>query len=218
MVKPRVVETTDGIQGEYNVQIFDAMARRMRDKGWTEVGSIIKSGLDHDLALEYGCGPGYIGLEWLMKTQNTKLKAVDISPEMIKLAQKNAAEYGLQSRVEYALNDGKNIPFPENTFDAVFTTSSFHEWQDPIVILSEFFRILKPGGKAFVSDLRRDMSPLIKWFIYAVTKPKEIRPGLLTSLAAAYTVTEAEEIFKKTPFRNFSAQPNPFGLNIIAVK
>lgn len=218
MSSHRIQETTTGIQAEYDVKMFDQMARRLRDNGWTELLSIIKSGVDHGLALEYGPGPGYIGLEWLKKTKGTTLKGVDISAAMVELASKNAAEYGFTDRAEYILNDGKTIPFPKETFDAVFSTSSFHEWENPEVAIDEIYRVLKPGGRLFIGDLRRDMSFLIRWFMWLSVKPQEIRPGLLTSIKSSYTAPEAQDLMKKTKFKDFAVKSNPMGLIITAVK
>ena len=69
MVKPRVVETNQGITGDFNVQMYDQMQRHLRDKGFMETHDIIKSGIDSGTVLELGPGPGYLGLEWLKKTQ-----------------------------------------------------------------------------------------------------------------------------------------------------
>lgn len=218
MAKRRQPETDDGIQDDFIVDVYNQMARRMRDKGWMETDSIIKSGIDSGTALEIGPGPGYLGLEWLKKTDNTILKGVDVSPDMIELAGKNAAEYGFSERVEYVKNEGKENPFADSTFDAVFTNGSLHEWAEPELILNEVHRVLKPGGRYFISDLRRDMCVLIKWFMYAVTKPKEIRPGLITSINAAYTAEEIREILNKTRLKDCEISANLMGLTVKGIK
>jgi len=46
MIKPRVVETAEGIQGDFDVKMYDRMMRRMRDKGWLETREILKAGID----------------------------------------------------------------------------------------------------------------------------------------------------------------------------
>ena len=56
--------------------------RNMRDKGWIETNSILKEGISSGLALEIGPGPGYLGLEWLKKTGQTRLKGPEISDDM----------------------------------------------------------------------------------------------------------------------------------------
>jgi len=218
MPKPRIIETDEGIQGDFNVQIYDQMQRRLRDKGWIETKDIIKSGITSGLALEVGPGPGYLGLEWLRLTQDTWLKGLDISPDMIKIAEKNAAEYGLSDRVEYVLSSGEKIPFEENSFDAVFTNGSLHEWSEPKKTFDEVWRVLKPGGRIFISDLRRDMSVLIRWFLWINTKPKEIRPGLISSINAAYTPDELKELIQGTKLNSCSVSANLIGMNLIGKK
>jgi len=218
MPKPRIVETDQGIQGEFNVQIYDQMQRRLRDKGYSETKDIIKSGINSGLALEVGPGPGYLGLEWLKLTEGTKLKGLDISPDMIKMAEKNAEEYGLSDRVEYVQSSGEKMPFEDNMFDAVFTNGSLHEWSEPKKTFDEIWRILKPGGRVFISDLRRDMSFVIRWLLWINSKPKEIRPGLITSINAAYTPDELKELVKGTNLENCDVAYNLIGLKIVGVK
>ena len=218
MPKPRKVETDQGIQGEFNVQIYDQMQRRLRDKGYIETKDIIKSGINSGLALEVGPGPGYLGLEWLKLTQESMLKGLDISPDMIKIAEKNAEEYGLSDRVEYVLSSGEKIPFEHNMFDAVFTNGSLHEWSEPQKTFDEIWQVLKPGGRVFISDLRRDMSFLIRWFLWINTKPKEIRPGLISSINAAYTPDELGELIKGTNLAQCKVSANMIGLKLTGVK
>lgn len=218
MIKPRVVETGEGIQGDFDVRIYDRMMQRMRDKGWLETWEIVKAGITHGLALEVGPGPGYLGLEWLKKSARTSLKAVEISPAMIEIARRNAEEYGLSGRVEYVKGDAGKIPFDDNLFDGAFTNGSLHEWAEPKNVLSEIYRVLKPGGKYFVSDLRRDMHPLVKWFMQAVTKPKKIRPGLRSSIAAAYLVEEIEALLRECLPGGYRVEKKAMGLVITGTK
>jgi len=218
MTKSRVIETNDGIQGEIEVAIYDTMQRRLRDKGWIETKDIIKSGITAGVALEIGPGPGYLGLEWLKNTEGTTLKGVEISPDMIKIAQKNAEEYGFLERTEYVLGTGNAIPLSEGAFDAAFSNGSLHEWENPEDTFNEMWRMLKPGGRLLVSDLRRDMNPIIRWFMWISTKPKEIRPGLITSIKAAYTPNELERLLGQTDVKNFTIKGTAFGIVVTAMK
>jgi len=218
MVRKRIAETDQGIQGEFNVRIFDKMQRRMRDRGWLEVKAIIASGIDHGLALEIGPGPGYLGLEWLKLTRGTELQGLDISPDMIALAEANADEYGLVDRVRYVLGAGQKLPFGGGTFDAVFSNGSLHEWSEPEMTFEEISRVLKPGGRFFISDLRRDVLLPVRWFLYLASSPREIRPGLVTSLNAAYTPGEAGELLERTSLDTGKVRKNPIGLEIVGKK
>jgi ubiquinone/menaquinone biosynthesis C-methylase UbiE len=218
MVRERVVETNDGIQGGFTVDIYDQMQRRFRDKGWMETKAIIRSGINKGSVLEVGPGPGYLGLEWLKQTNGTRLTGLDISPDMISIARRNAVDYGLTERTEYVESDGSRIPFDDNTFDAVFSNGSLHEWSDVSGTLSEIWRVLKPHGRIFISDLRRNMIAPVKWFMLLATKPKAIRPGLITSINASYIKPEVERLLLDSKFDNFSVFCNPMGLQINATK
>ena len=217
-IKPRIIETDEGIQGEFNVTMYDKMHRRLRDKGWIETNSIIAFGIDSGLALEIGPGPGYLGLEWLKKTANTNLKCVEISRDMIKIAEKNAKEYNYMDRVEYKEGKAEEIPFNDNIFDAVFSNGSLHEWPDPMKAFNEIYRVLKIGGKFFVSDLRRDMNPFVKFFLKLYSKPKEMRLGLISSINAAYTKEELIVMLNKTPLKNAKVSQSVIGNEIKGIK
>jgi len=218
MVKKRIVETNSGIQDELDVEIYDRFLRIMRDRGWLETNQIITNNINKGLSLEIGPGPGYLGLEWLKKTEGTQLKGIEISANMIKLAEKNANEYGLSSRVNYVMGDSSNMPFSDNTFAGVFTNGSLHEWSQPEKIFNEIYRVLKPQGIYFISDMRRDMNFVIKWFMKAIAKPVEIRSGLITSINASYTPKEIQSILSGTALKNSTISCNPIGIIIKGIK
>jgi ubiquinone/menaquinone biosynthesis C-methylase UbiE len=218
MPRTRIVETDSGIQGEFTVTLYDEMHRRLRDKGWIETNDIITCGIDKGLALEVGPGPGYLGLEWLKHTQGTTLKGLDISTDMISLAECNAEEYGLSDRVEYIHSSGERIPFEDESFDAVFTNGSLHEWSKPRDTFNEIWRVLRSGGRVFISDLRRDMFFLVKWFLWINTKPKEIRSGLITSINASYTPDELRELITTTKLFNCEVSANLIGLKLAGTR
>lgn len=217
-MKLRRPETEHGITGESVTAAYDAMMRRMRDRDWLETKDVIKAGIDSGQVLEVGPGPGYLGLEWLSRTHNTTLRGLDISEDMIALANRNAAQYGLLSRVQYLKGDACAMPFESDYFDGVFSNGSLHEWERPEAILNEVARVLKPGGRYHISDLRRDMSPLIKWLMWLLTKPKEMRQGLLTSVAAAYTLGELTTMVGRTVLVGGTVRQNVIGLSISGEK
>jgi len=110
------------------------------------------------------------------------------------------------------------MPFGDDLFDAVFTNGSLHEWDNPKSTLNEIWRVLKTGGRFFISDLRRDIFPLMKWLMWLCTKPKEIRPGLVLSMNAAYTTDELNELVKGTKLKNYQVTSNLVGLKLLGIK
>ncbi len=89
---------------------------------------------------------------------------------------------------------------------------------DPVKIFNEIHCILKPNGIVCITDMRRDVNPMIKWMIYCLTKPKEIRPGFLSSLNASYTPDEIKNLLAKTNLKDIMMSKEFFGLCITAKK
>lgn len=219
MVKPRVIETYEGIQQPPTVRDFDQMARYQRNKRQIVYAALTKNGLSTGIGLEIGPGPGYVGLEWLKATQDTSLTGLEISMEMIKVATRNAAEYGFENRVNYIHgNATEQFPFENDTFDAVFSYSSLHEWENPGNVFNEIHRVLKPGGRFLISDLRRDISFFIRLMMKSTVKQSSMKAGLLTSLAAAYTADEISEILFNTKLNSFRVVKSPFGMYVTGMK
>jgi ubiquinone/menaquinone biosynthesis C-methylase UbiE len=218
MTKSRIPETDHGIQGKIAVAQYDQMQRSFRDKGWMETPALLKYDITNGQALEIGHGPGYLGLEWLKQTEGTTLVGLDISPDMGTLAQRNAQEYGLTARAQYRLGNCDHLPFDDNTFDAVFTNGSLHEWANPRSAFDEIWRVLKPGGHYFISDLRRDMSFLMRAFLWLSVRPTAMRPGLLTSVGAAYTPQELQDLIAKTRLKDGTVVGNLIGVEISGVR
>lgn len=131
---------------------------------------------------------------------------------MIQIAERNATEYGFKDRVTYIEGNAQKMPFEDNLFDAVFSNGSLHEWEHPKEIIKEIHRVLKSGGKFRISDLKRDMSFPVKLFLKCVSKPKEIRPGLISSINAAYTEDEIRILIEKTGLKGVIVRSNPIGL------
>ncbi|MCE1255138.1 MAG: class I SAM-dependent methyltransferase, partial [Anaerolineae bacterium] len=180
--------------------------------------SIIESGIVSGHALEIGHGPGYLGLEWLKNTTQTRLTGLDISPDMSRLAMQNARSYALKDRVKYDCGRGDDLPYEDNLFDAVFTNGSLHEWSNPLETFNEIFRVLKPGGLYFISDLRRDMPFYMRYLLWWGTKPAFIRPYLISSINAAYTAGEIKGMLKRCLTNTALVESQLIGIKITGKK
>lgn len=108
--------------------------------------------------LEVAPGPGYFCIE-LAKLGPYAVTGLDLSPTMVEIARKKAAEAGVQ--VDFTQGNSASLPFARETFDFLVCRAAFKNFAQPVKALQEMARVLKPGGRALVIDLRRDASPAV---------------------------------------------------------
>jgi len=71
---------------------------------------------------------------------------VDIHPGMVAYARAQAEKHGLNGRVNFRQGDAQDLPFDDNTFDAVIVESVTVFTQDSQQAVNEYVRVVKPGG------------------------------------------------------------------------
>lgn len=218
MVKPRVVEADKGIPEKYKVETCDSLQRRLKDKGWIGANLVLDTGIKEGLSLEIGSGPGFLGLEWLKRTEDTYLKGLEIRPEMIKVAEKNAHEYGVESRVKYYQGNVHEMPFDDEAFDAVFSNGALHEWSYPVKVFNEVWRVLRTGGRYCISDLRRDMNGVVRWFLRLNLGRSAHRMGLESWVNSSYIAQEIRPILGMSYLWGYKVRKSSFGLAVTGQK
>jgi ubiquinone/menaquinone biosynthesis C-methylase UbiE len=82
------------------------------------------------------------------------VSGVDLSPEHIRIAQKRFALYGLAADLRLA--DAEQLPFEDESFDAVYTFGVIHHTPDTQKAVDEIYRVLKPGGTAIIGVYHRN--------------------------------------------------------------
>ncbi|MFH1651220.1 MAG: class I SAM-dependent methyltransferase [Chloroflexota bacterium] len=103
--------------------------------------------------LNVGCAHGP---DFLPFREGFELHGVDISPEMLKLAEKYAAKHGFT--VKLAEADARQLPYPDATFDRALAVATYHHLpgkEAQLAALRELFRVMKLGGEAFVTVWNR---------------------------------------------------------------
>ena len=106
--------------------------------------------------LEVAPGPGYFCIE-LARLGSYAITGLDISRTFVKMAAKKAEAAGVA--VSFNQGSASNMPFPRGSFDFLLCRAAFKNFAQPVGALQEMCRVLKPGGRALIIDLRRDASP-----------------------------------------------------------
>jgi len=105
--------------------------------------------------LEVAPGPGYLAIE-LARLGDYRVVGLDISHSFVEMARRNAREAGVMVRFEHG--NASAMPFAQDSFDAIVCRAAFKNFARPVEALNEMHRVLRPGGKALVYDLRPDAS------------------------------------------------------------
>jgi ubiquinone/menaquinone biosynthesis C-methylase UbiE len=116
---------------------------------------VADAGLPGDArVLDVGTGPGRVPLAIARAVPALRVEGLDLSPEMVAQAARNAAEAGLADRVHFTVGDVAGLPYAAASFDLVVSTMSQHHWADVGAGLAELRRVLRPGGRVWIYDLR----------------------------------------------------------------
>ncbi len=177
---------------------------------------------DNSDILEIGPGPGWIGIWMAKENQTLKITGLELSEDMIRVANKNKKKEGVTDQVFYINGNAENMhQFPDNSFDVVFGNGTLHHWENPVKIINEICRVLKPNGIFCISDGRRDIGlgakvifHTVKWFI-----PKFMRIGWKTSINAGYTPEELTEILDQSDLKGkYELKADLFDLIVFNLK
>lgn len=118
-------------------------------------------------ALDVGCGTATLLAILSRDPLAERLVGLDYSPSMIAQAsQKKLADPDLAGRLLLTVGDAERLPFASAAFDVVTCCNSFHHYPHQSVALSEFRRVLRPGGLLVLIDGFRDN--VVGWVIFDI--------------------------------------------------
>ncbi len=105
--------------------------------------------------LDVGTGPGHIPALLCPRIASSRIVALDHAMAMLELARRRVRQAGLARRVWLVRGDAKAMPFATGCFDAVFSNTILHHLAQPQWLLTEAWRVLRPGGVLLIRDLMR---------------------------------------------------------------
>ncbi|WP_395437240.1 bifunctional demethylmenaquinone methyltransferase/2-methoxy-6-polyprenyl-1,4-benzoquinol methylase UbiE [Gaetbulibacter aquiaggeris] len=141
--KEQVIQMFDNISGDY-----DGLNRVISfgiDIQWRKKVVKLVEKTNPKSILDIATGTGDLAIA-LAKTNANKIIGLDISSGMLDIGKQKIIKKELQETIEMVLGDSENMPFEDNTFDAITVAFGIRNFETLEKGLSEILRVLKPNG------------------------------------------------------------------------
>ncbi|MEA3452621.1 MAG: bifunctional demethylmenaquinone methyltransferase/2-methoxy-6-polyprenyl-1,4-benzoquinol methylase UbiE [Bacteroidota bacterium] len=133
------------------------------DKRWRKKIRKHISTLKHKKILDVATGTGDLAIE-LAKIKTTKIHGIDIAEKMIEIGQKKVKAKKLEDIVHLQTADALNIPFDDNTFDAITCAFGVRNFENLSNGLKEIYRVLKTNGTFLILEFSHPKNNIVNFF------------------------------------------------------
>ncbi len=117
-----------------------------------------------DVFLEIGCGGGVL-LNMALESV-AQAKAIDHSPDMVRIARDRNQEAISEGRVEIVQGNAESLPWDDNSFTCATANQMFFFIDKPLIVLKEFYRVLKPGGRLVITSTEDSILPKLLFVLW----------------------------------------------------
>jgi demethylmenaquinone methyltransferase/2-methoxy-6-polyprenyl-1,4-benzoquinol methylase len=219
--KEQVTKMFDTISNEYdglNRVISFGIDVKWRNKVVTLVGETQPKSI-----LDIATGTGDLAIN-LVKTNAEKIVGLDISEGMLNVGRKKITKKNLDQTITMMVGDSENLPFEDDTFDAITVAFGIRNFENLEKGLSEILRVLKPNGIFVILETSVPVKTPFKQGYKFYTKYVLPKIGKLFSkdqMAYSYLSESASvfphgevlnNILRKIGFINVNNKPQTFGV------
>lgn len=186
--------------------IYERVARLAIDSYYAPLAREIVAELGSGRILDVGTGPGYLPMEIAKRTKSIAVVGIDATDKMIQLAYREAKVQGLAHQLTFLVGNAYSLMFEDSSFDMVISTGVLHALRDPVRALREVYRVLKPGGVAWILDPAQILTVRnfphwrrsLNWWEKIGYKIHSWLPR--TGPPGRFSQEEVKELLAKTPF------------------
>ena len=118
-----------------------------------------------DVFLEIGCGGGVL-LNMALETVK-HAKAIDHSSDMVQIAREKNHEAVSEGRVEIVQGNAESLPWDDNSFTCATANQMFFFIDKPLIVLNEFYRVLKSGGRLVITSTEDSILPKLLFVLWS---------------------------------------------------
>lgn len=130
-------------------------------KGWRKKSIQLLQTQQPKTILDIATGTADFAIE-AMRLKPEKVVGVDISSGMLELGRKKIEKLGLQQKIELKLADSENLPFADNSFDAITVGFGVRNFENLEKGIRDMHRVLKPGGRMIILEFSKPRAFFIK--------------------------------------------------------
>lgn len=222
--KEQVTKMFDTISNEY-----DGLNRIISfgiDKSWRkEVVQIVLNQKPNNL-LDIATGTGDLAISFAQNS-TFKVTGADLSEGMLNIARQKTKAANLDERIDFVVADSENLPFEDNSFDAVTVAFGIRNFETLEKGLSEIHRVLRPGGIFVILEssvptkfpFKQGYNFYTKFILPNIgrlfSKDKNAYGYLSESMAAFPHGEKLNNILRKIGFINVEAKPKTMGVATI---
>ena len=224
--KEQVAEMFDNIAGNYDfLNHFLSMGI---DIYWRKrlVRYLTKQAPKYILDVATGTGDLAIAM---LKTNPDKIVGIDISNGMLEVGRQKIKEKGLENRISLQQGDSENLPFKDNSFDAVSVSFGARNFENLEKGLSEMCRVLCPGGKLYILEFSQPtVFPFKQLYLFYFKYILPLVGKIVSKDNAAYTYLpesvgafpygkKLNEIIDNCGYNNATSHPLTMGIASIYI-
>ena len=176
-INHRVIRTYRHAPNQFSQELFAELPARYnalaqvlsfgQDRRWRRAMVSRVTGARPSLMLDVACGPGAV-TKRLAALTDARIVGLDLSESMLAQGKIMVQRSSLHSRVSLVRARAEQLPFADETFDALTFTYLLRYVEDPLATLREITRVLKPGGAIASLEFAVPERPLwhVLWWLY----------------------------------------------------
>ena len=143
-----------------------------RDKYWRKMAIDRLAPKTNERIADIATGTCDMILEIASRNRSVQISGLDFSRRMLDLGRKKIIAKGYSSAVSFLMGSAEHLPFMDKSFDGVICAFGIRNFFDMKSGLIEFYRILKPGGRAVILEFSMPTNRILRcvynWYFYVI--------------------------------------------------
>lgn len=157
--KKNIGHLFDGIAGTYDM--LNHLLSLNIDKSWRR--KTVKMLEPCEQLLDVAIGTADLSLEIMKQKKANVIQGLDVSKEMMRIGEEKVRKAGLEGKVKFDLGSALEMPYSDESYDAVTCAYGVRNFPDADKGLEEFYRVMKHDGQLAILEFSYPTNAVIRW-------------------------------------------------------